>query len=166
MLIFGVDGGADHKKHTKSDKGSGWCLMEAAAVNPYEPPKLLSYGQTIGGPDAFLKAMEKDSELAKAMERADQLIVEDFVQLNARADPGPLEVVGMIKMYGLLMKRPVATRMPSQRTLVSHEDLKANEMWPGGAGHADTAQAIRHVLSWLIANDHPGTIALFAPDPG
>ena len=163
MLIFGVDGGGEQKKNSlKSDRGTGWCLIQVDAVDDMVLPELMEHGQIAGGPDNFLQWVHEALEWT----RAEVMVVENFRPMSARVDAGPLEIVGMVKAIGLLTNKKVVVREPSQRTLVSHDDLKANAMWPGGAGHADTAQAIRHVISWLISTGHTGTINLFAPDPG
>ena len=169
-LIFGVDGGADlaAKAVVKSVRGTGWCLVRYTETTV----ELAAYGQVVGGPDAWLEAItglatehgEHDPAWS-ALREATGLVVENFVLLNARAKIDPLEIVGMMRMWGAVHRRPVAVRMPKQREAVSHDDLHRVGMWPGGAGHADTAQAIRHVLSWLMSQGHLPTIMLLAPPP-
>jgi len=94
---------------------------------------------------------------------ATEFVVENFKLLNPRAKIDPLEIVGMMKMWCAINKRHMTLQMPGQRTSVSHEDLKRIGMWPGGSGHADTAQAIRHVLAALMAKGHIPTMRLLCP---
>ena len=168
-LIFGTDGGARHEKHVTSGRGTGWCEV-MVENDPTAPPRLMDGGQVVGGPDQWLDAITLvpktgSQPAALAAHRATEFVTENFTLINARAKIDPLEIVGMMKMLARTTGRPHYTQEPSQRNLVSHDDLKRIGWWPGGAGHADQAQAIRHVLSRLLREGHLGTATMLKP-PG
>lgn len=160
--IFAVDPGGAHKKFTKSDRGTGWCLMEI--IDELAPPVLVGHGQVVGGPDEFITEYSSESRMRNAMMQADVVVTEDFVLLNARANTDPLEIIGMVRMFALEHGKMFVKQMPGKRKATDHDDLKRIGMWPGGAGHADTAQAIRHALAYLLNRLHRGTMVLVQPD--
>ena len=161
--VVSVDGGGDQAKGTKEVRGTGWALLR---VHEDRPPELLATGLIRGGPTPFLAAAaDPGSALREALAICDQLVVENFKLLNPRAKIDPLEIVGMVRMYGMMTGIPVAVQMPGQRNIVSHDDLKRIGMWPGGAGHADEAQAVRHALAWASLQGNAPTIGLLSPDP-
>lgn len=161
MLILAVDPGGRHKKHTpKSPRGTGWILIEAND----EVVKKWAGGLIVGSPEKTIESMVS-GELREALNMSTQLVVENFVKLNPRADPSPLETVGAMRMEALLSGKPLSVRMPGQRNLVSHDDLKRIGWWPGGAGHADEASATCHGLSWLLDHGHLPTAMLVNPPP-
>jgi len=164
VKVLAVDGGGDQQKTTREIRGSGWSLIQFGD----HPPLVLDGGLVPGGPDPFLAEITRDgSRLGEALRNeADQLVVENFVPLIPRVNAGPLEIVGMMKTLGWAYDLPVAVQMPGQRTIVSHDDLKKHGYWPGGKGHADQAQAVRHALAWAILQGNRPTVELFAPDPG
>lgn len=164
--LFCVDGGADHAKNNvvQSKRGTGWCLLTCTDTTE---PELLAFGHVLGGPNAWLDAITTRNSIDPAytaLRRATVLVVEDFKLINARAKIDPLEIVGMMKMWGACNRVNVVLRTPKSRLGVSHEDLKRIGMWPGGGGHADTAQAIRHGLSALMAKGHEPTMRLISPE--
>lgn len=161
-LIFAVDPGGAHKKFTKSDRGTGWCLMEVTGQT--SPPALVDHGQVVGGPDEFISEYSRGITMRAAMMQADVVVTEDFVLLNARANTDPLEIIGMVRMFALEHGKTFVKQMPGKRKATDHDDLKRIGMWPGGAGHADTAQAIRHALAYLLNSLHRGTMIMVQPD--
>ena len=165
MKLMAIDPGAQHDKHVTSERGTGWALFETR--NPYDKPLLKEYGQIVGGPDEFMAAMVDDVAFRRSLNQADVILVEGFKLMNMRAKTDPLLIIGMVRMYALMAgKAPAVVQPPRGRTLVDHDDLKRINMWPGGKGHADTAQAIRHGLSYLLNNGHVGTQVLIQPDEG
>lgn len=168
MRIFGIDPGAEHAKHVTSERGSGWCLIDADFTpqkGAATPPVVIASGKINGGPDELIKALEEDHEALKHALSADTLLVENFKLLTMRASTDPLIIIGQMQMFASINGMKFVKRMPRQRETVSHDDLKRIGMWPGGAGHADEAQAIRHVLAYLMDLGHMGAMMLIDPDP-
>lgn len=169
-LIFGIDPGADHKKHSVSERGTGWALIEVSD-NVAAPPRLVSSGHVLGGPDAALaeltdrKTGYSPHSMRGAFLQANIAVVENFKLFDKNADPAPLEIIGAMKLYCILEGKQIVVQMPGERGGVTHDDLKRIGMWPGGRGHADTAQAIRHILSWLMKKRHKPTMMLVSPPP-
>lgn len=169
--IFGIDPGADHKKHSVSERGTGWALIEVHD-NVNTPPTLAASGHVLGGPDSLLAELVKPGNVLQqqwAMRScfllASIVVVENFKLFDKNADPAPLEIIGMMKLYCALESKEIVVQMPGERGGVTHDDLKRIGMWPGGRGHADTAQAIRHILSWLMKKRHKPTMMLVSPPP-
>lgn len=162
-LVLAIDGGADQHRGTQAVRGTGWAAL---TVPDDGRPTLEETGLIPGGPTPFLTEMGRSSNIRTWASVADQLVVENFLPLNAKAKIDPLEIVGMVRMWGMVFNTPVAVQNPSQRMIVSHDDLKRIGMWPGGAGHADEAQAVRHALAWASISGHMPTIAMLSPDPG
>lgn len=160
-LTFGIDPGATHKKHSDSQRGTGWCLM---AHYDDLTPNLVEWGHVVGGPAEWLHAVFYDAHLSEALWKADRFVCENFVMFNDRAKPDPLQIIGQMEMYAMLKEKQIIKRMPGQRLAVSHDDLKRIGMWPGAKGHADTAQAIRHVLAQLMQEGNVPTMAMVSPD--
>lgn len=174
--VLCIDGGGDHaaNKVTESMRGTGWCLLK---VHAQYAPVLVAHGQVRGGPAAWLEAIitakkvainldEEWNNLRRALQVATHMVVEDF-KLIRPVPPGvnidPLEIVGMMEMWCALRGTPLTRQMPSERLAVTHDDLKLIDMWPGGTGHADTAQAIRHGLVALMKQRHQPTMRLISP---
>jgi len=165
-MLMAIDPGAEHDKHVTSERGTGWALFQVH-LGTTNPPTLEAYGQIVGGPDEFMEAMVDDVAFRRSLNQADTVLVEGFKLMNMRAKTDPLLIIGMVRMYALMAgKKPAIVQPPRGRTLVDHDDLKRINMWPGGKGHADTAQAIRHGLSYLLNNGHVGTQMLVQPDEG
>lgn len=166
MRIFGIDPGAEHAKHVTSERGSGWCVIDAEPGGT-DAPVVIESGKINGGPDELIEAFDKGHPALKYIVRsADVLLVENFRLLNVRANTDPLIIIGQMQMLAYMHDLRFVKREPRQRNTVSHDDLKRIGMWPGGAGHADEAQAIRHVLAYLMDLGHMGTMQLISPDPG
>lgn len=161
QYIFGVDPGGEHQAHTvDSQRGTGWCLFE---VRDDAPAILESHGHVLGGPNTWVRAMtDSDHPAHRALRLSTRAVVEGFRLFNIKASADPLETIGMMKLWSVINGKELKVSRPGQRTGVSHDDLKRMGMWPGGRGHADTAQAIRHVLSAIMAEGHQPTIELFA----
>lgn len=160
--LVAIDGGGDQQRGAQEVRGTGWAAL---SLPDDGPPVLRATGLIPGGPTPFLHELGRSSELRQYVAVADQLVVENFKLLNSRAKIDPLEIVGMVRMWGMIYHVPVAVQMPAQRTIVSHDDLKRIGMWPGGKGHADEAQAVRHGLAWASLQGHAPTIGLLSPDP-
>lgn len=164
-FVFGCDPGARHEKHVDSKRGTGWCLVFVPDDVSAEPV-LLEHGQVVGGPDEWLDAINLPSfgkPAYHALMQATEYVVEGFTKRIAAAKIDPLEIVGMMRMSAAIRGIRCDVSRPVERIIVTHEDLKRIGWWPGGAGHADTAQSIRHVLATLIQEGHPGTSRLISP---
>lgn len=162
MILFSVDGGGDQQKGSMSVRGTGWAAFR---IEDESLPVLEQTGLIQGGPDNFLHdVMSLGSDAGMWLREAGQVVVENFVLINSRAKIDPLEIVGMMRMWCAIKHVPCAVQMPGARKMVSHSDLRRIGMWPGGAGHADEAQAVRHGLTWAMLNGHRPTIELLHPD--
>lgn len=161
--ILAIDPGSKQKKGTLDVRGTGWAVME---IWPDVPPELLATGLHPGGTQSLLDGIQGDGELADYMHRARLVVVENFRLLEARASIEPLEMVGVIRGFCAAQGKTVVVQEPADRTIVSHDDLKRIGMWPGGKGHADEAQAVRHGLAWASKSGNRPTVELLVPDPG
>lgn len=155
-----IDPGAKQKAGTLDVRGTGWALIGIGT----EPPQLLGTHLSGGGTDRLILDVMLDSVCKMMWDLADIVIVENFRLLEARANIEPLEMVGVIRGIGAAQGKRVIVQEPADRTIVSHDDLKRIGMWPGGAGHADEAQAVRHGLAWALKEGNRPTVELLAPD--
>lgn len=163
MIVFAVDPGSKQQKGTLDVRGTGWAALGVHAVRP---PELLATGLLPGGTDALLAALQDTERAAGAwFHQAEQVVVENFILREARASIEPLEMAGLVRGLCAALGKPCVKQNPDQRTIVSHDDLKRVGMWPGGAGHADEAQAVRHGLTWAMIDGNLPTISLLSPDP-
>lgn len=162
--IMGIDPGADADRTTKErTRGTGWSVVH---VPEQGFPRRVAGGVILGGPDDFLRAVRgagDDPAFGGHLMGATELVVENFTKQVSAAKIHPLEIIGMVRMFCAMRVLPLTINMPGARKLVSHDDLKEKGWWPGGAGHADEAQALRHVLSKLLREPHVPTAMLFHP---
>lgn len=161
-IILAIDPGARQKKGTLDVRGTGWARL---VVHDDRPPELKDTYLAPGGTQALLDHIAGPwTPFRELWQTADIVIVENFILLEARANIEPLEMVGVVRGIGAAQGKTVVVQNPGDRTIVSHDDLKRVGMWPGGKGHADEAQAVRHGLAWALKNGNRPTIELLAPD--
>lgn len=157
-----IDPGAKQKSGTLDVRGTGWARI---AVHEDRPPELKDTYLGRGGTAALLDHITGPwTPFRELWQTADVVIVENFRLLEARANIEPLEMVGVVRGIGAAQGKRVVVQEPADRTIVSHDDLKRVGMWPGGAGHADEAQAVRHGLAWALKSGNRPTVELLAPD--
>lgn len=163
MIILAIDPGAKQKKGTLDVRGTGVAALE---ICDDVPPVLRGTLLAPGGTQALIDWLTGPLwvPMRSWWQQADVVVVENFLHLNPQANIEPLEMVGVIRGIGAAQGKRVIVQNPDERTIVSHDDLKRIGMWPGGAGHADEAQAVRHGLAWALKSGNRPTIELLAPD--
>lgn len=162
MIVIAIDPGSRQKKGTLEKRGTGWAALE---IHDDKPPALRETLLAPGGTDALLHDITEANTWPRMLWlQADVVVVENFLHLNPQANIEPLEMVGVVRGIGAAQGKRVVVQNPADRTIVSHDDLKRIGMWPGGSGHADEAQAVRHALAWALKNGNRPTIEALAPD--
>lgn len=166
ITVLAIDPGARQQASTLEKRGTGVALLQ---FSDNEPPTLVWTYLISGGTDSLLGTLTGTmywGPIQEWFKLADIVIVENFRLREARANIEPLEMVGVVRGIGAAQGKRVIVQEPADRTIVSHDDLKRVGMWPGGAGHADEAQAVRHGLAWALKTGNRPTVELLAPDPG
>lgn len=164
MIILAIDPGAKQKPGTLDVRGTGVAALE---FHNDKPPVLRGTLLMPGGTAMLIDWLTGGGQMTPVRswwQEADHVVVENFVHLNAAANIEPLEMVGVIRGIAAAQGKPVTVQNPGERDIVSHDDLKRIGMWPGGKGHADEAQAVRHGLTWALKAGNRPTIELLAPD--
>lgn len=164
MIILAIDPGARQKAGTLDVRGTGVAMLEFSDQSPVLRGTLLAPG----GAQTLIDWLTGPLwvPMRSWWQQADHVVVENFLHLNAQANIEPLEMVGVVRGVAAAQGKPVTVQNPGERDIVSHDDLKRIGMWPGGKGHADEAQAVRHGLTWALKNGNRPTIELLAPDQG
>lgn len=163
-VVVAIDPGAKQKSTTLDVRGTGWARV---VVHDDRPPELKDTYLAPGGTRALVDHITGLwTPFRELWQTADVIVVENFILLEARANIEPLEMVGVVRGIGAAQGKSVVVQNPDERTIVSHDDLKRIGMWPGGKGHADEAQAVRHALAWALRSGNRPTVELLAPDPG